>query len=278
MNDDFNVRPLYPGSVVGLRSFTVDDGGKLAGVFVRSEEWTPGENTAKCVAGDWTGSYCGNVDWLSVILNGGSSREPHQVASLNARCGFYAYFDGSNQYANSDRVTGIVEGYGVTTIGNRGFRSSKARILALVAPDGLGGTFSRVRGNYPGVPAYPTVEAALEAHPLTKPEDLGIEPSPPPSYAQGGVVGVIGPWGSMGHVHLTMRVGVADFQKAMERAAAAARKAPAALEALKGITQADTPPDPVAKKKADAEARAEQRARAGLRNVGGIDRRQRRLS
>jgi hypothetical protein len=46
-------------------------------------------------------------------------------------CGFYAYLNGVNDYIGTGRVIGVVEGYGETLIGRRGFRSKKGKILAL---------------------------------------------------------------------------------------------------------------------------------------------------
>lgn len=52
-------------------------------------------------------------------------------------CGFYAYSSNqSNEYYQDGRVLAIVEGYGETMIGTLGFRSRKAKILAL-APSPL---------------------------------------------------------------------------------------------------------------------------------------------
>lgn len=50
---------------------------------------------------------------------------------LGCSCGFYAYYNGYNEYLDSNAIVGIIEGYGETVIGTRGFRSQKARIVAL---------------------------------------------------------------------------------------------------------------------------------------------------
>lgn len=109
----------------------------------------------------------------------------HDLVSLACTCGFYAYFDGSNEYAEDAGtlgITGIVEGYGKAVVGDRGFRAEKARIVALVAPDfnGLGShsaqvllRWQRVAEMY-GVPMYGSAAQAVEAHPLSE----HLSPSP----------------------------------------------------------------------------------------------------
>ncbi|AKU15781.1 hypothetical protein [Luteipulveratus mongoliensis] len=104
----------------------------------------------------------------------------HTVAALDCKCGFYAYFDGSADYYETARDEGValaavIEGYGVCTTGSRGFRASKARIVALIVPpayieDDLR-TSIRVRKvlrNYPDVPVYASDTEAIAAHPLTE--------------------------------------------------------------------------------------------------------------
>jgi hypothetical protein len=94
----------------------------------------------------------------------------HQVATCS--CGFYAYFDEANDYADSTTVTGVIEAYGKVTIGTRGFRAEKARLRALVIPrlrnsdpnrhkgSRLTRTQTqRVRANYPAVPIFDTQSA-----------------------------------------------------------------------------------------------------------------------
>lgn len=67
-------------------------------------------------------------------------KPPHDYATCS--CGFYAYLNGVNDYIQPERVVGVIEGYGETLIGKRGFRASKAKILALapVVPNSV--TFS----------------------------------------------------------------------------------------------------------------------------------------
>lgn len=96
----------------------------------------------------------------------------HSLAGLDCHCGFYAYFDGRNDYKQPSNVAAIIEGFGVCTVGTRGFRASKARLVAIVVPgkNFPEAKFSRVVHNYPDVPLYTSRRKAIEAHPLTAPE------------------------------------------------------------------------------------------------------------
>jgi hypothetical protein len=136
--EEFDGRPLVAGTVVGLRAFRLGTDGWLYGPLY-PHRWTPAENTAKC-------SPAGRMIliWAHTmrvaLAAGGQQAEPqveHTLSGLHCTCGFYAYLDGSQHtYANMpDGLAGIVEGYGTVTIGTRGFRASKARIVALVIPD-----------------------------------------------------------------------------------------------------------------------------------------------
>jgi hypothetical protein len=125
------------GVVRGVRSFLVDELGRLTGVAFK-KVWLPGENQAKC--------YAENRKEF------GDFGE-HMPDCL---CGFYAYYDGSNDYRQSETtITAVVEGYGSTVIGSRGFRCAKARIVALHIPDDVkrSGVVSR---NYAEIPQFDT--------------------------------------------------------------------------------------------------------------------------
>lgn len=60
------------------------------------------------------------------------SVQEHNMAECS--CGFYGFYDGSNDYKSDGTVSAVVEGYGETVIGTRGFRSMKAKIVALHIP------------------------------------------------------------------------------------------------------------------------------------------------
>ena len=59
-----------------------------------------------------------------------SDTRAHDFTSCS--CGFYAYLNGTNDYADH-HIIGVVQGYGETFLGTRGFRSSKAKIVAAYA-------------------------------------------------------------------------------------------------------------------------------------------------
>lgn len=78
------------------------------------------------------------------------------VPDENCRCGFYAYNDPQHpevtSVMNAPTVTGIISGFGRTLIGTKGFRCSKAEIVALLdRGDDL------LFDNYPGVARVSTM-------------------------------------------------------------------------------------------------------------------------
>jgi hypothetical protein len=116
----FDGRPFIAGQIVGLRSWDVLDDGHLEGVAV-AYQWTPGTNHAACRPP----SYMHHL----------ANQEAHEVATVGCICGFYAYTTrDTDQYGHPGRVTGIVAGTGIVTIGDLGFRAQRAEILALVRP------------------------------------------------------------------------------------------------------------------------------------------------
>lgn len=258
---DFADRPFVAGSLTGVRSFRVDDHGRLRGP-VRPAVFKPGENVAQCDVIRFQLAFIsikGGGPFSTQIQDGGlylDTEKKHRPGEMDCTCGYYAYFDnGSNPHHDeSECVYGVIQGYGVTTVGSRGFRAEKAKLLALIDPNkgglkerffrllnrmaapfddpvvgliglmtgamtvitGLvwGGVacasslwylfafllipvgalllylpfraiehdkpiitgramFNKVRRNYPDVPVYPSIKAALKDFPLT--------PPPPPS-------------------------------------------------------------------------------------------------
>jgi hypothetical protein len=94
------------------------------------------------------------------------------------KCGFYGYFDGSDDYHDNGRITAVVEAYGEVIIGTRGFRAMKARILAVrVKPDddGIAGHMARkISNNYKGVAIFDNFDQMIAEFP----PDVSLEPSP----------------------------------------------------------------------------------------------------
>lgn len=280
MSPDFSVRPFAAGTVVGLRSFR--PGREALQGVVRPAPWQAGENLARCYPN-------GRLDEPP------SNDEHHRVAGLDCTCGFYAYFGDANDYSSpmfGGSVTGIIEGYGVVTLGSRGFRAAKARIVALVRPDFLdcGYPDCTCRAPYAAavtamlarydVPIYDTVDQALTAHPTTKPQDVGITPPPArsdrvPTVSYGAAI------------FAPLSVNASAATNAMQALAAALQRSADRIRgyAAGGIVHqrrtavprpSNETADPVAKKKQAAQQAADRRARAGLSNLGGIDRRRRR--
>ena len=124
----FGEHPAIPfafGSLTGLRAFNLREDGCLQGINF-TQHYHEGENLAYCGA-ERTDDDRGSVYHWEPETN-------HHVAVNWCSCGFYAYYNGSNDYWNSYRVTGIVQGYGKCTYGNQGFRAQKLEILAIINP------------------------------------------------------------------------------------------------------------------------------------------------
>lgn len=95
-------------------------------------------------------------------------REQHGHDFGTCSCGFYAYLNGYNEFASMWRITGIIEGYGDTFIGDRGFRSSKARILALSTNSWMDRYAVReLKRRYPDIPIFDSDNQLRRAFPPT---------------------------------------------------------------------------------------------------------------
>lgn len=114
MNPEFTGPELVVGTVRGYRRWDVRNGHLKAVSW--GTKWTAGVNTATC-------------RMPFGRLFGGT----HITAGRGCSCGFYAYFHPKDAFY-SGAVQGVVEGYGRVTLGSKGFRAEKARILGLVAP------------------------------------------------------------------------------------------------------------------------------------------------
>lgn len=141
---NFNKRPFVAGSLTGIRAFRVDADGRLTGV-IHKVRFEAELNTATCLIPPF-------MQMMRTIAqataNSKLPRPEHHVAGVGCSCGFYAYFRGRNSYIGNAQVAGIIQGYGVCTVGNRGFRAEKARLVALVAPSRWGHRLPGVRRGY----------------------------------------------------------------------------------------------------------------------------------
>lgn len=220
---DFSDREFHVGSLVGLRAFSVDSLGRLNGP-AQGGIFKPGVNEAECKVDPYLTAMQTKLWQIEAQMYGlaaveGSrgkkkrrqaelsaaavapreaTKPRHSVAGLGCKCGFYAYFDGMNDYMQTGRVAAVVEGFGLYTLGTRGFRTSKARLVALIEPPmgkaesyyvGMflhSGTtttqrpstsesmtpllWSYIQRNYPDVPVFANQDDALSEFPLYQPE------------------------------------------------------------------------------------------------------------
>jgi len=173
---DGREREFAAGVVTGTRSFDVDKLGRLVGVAFATV-WLPGENLARCMERpDPMQYFTGRQTWRLRE----AERPPHSLAECGH--GFYGYYEGSNDYYEPGRIMAVVEAYGETVIGTRGFRASKARIVALHIPSDISVGIRRlVARNYPEVPLFDSFDAMVAEFP---PDDggEGLSPDSDPDF------------------------------------------------------------------------------------------------
>lgn len=170
------------GVVRGVRAFNVDALGRLRGVSY-SQVWVPGENVAECRRSRsddmWQAAFTYSFTIAGQTIAPVTEKridyeKPH--AMQDCKHGFYAYYDGSNDYHDEVRVSAVIEGYGEAVIGSRGFRCMKARILALHIPETVKPHVARlVARNYPDVPILGSFEQMVSEFP---PDSAGAELTP----------------------------------------------------------------------------------------------------
>lgn len=146
---DFDGYGFVAGSVNGIRSWRVDQLGRLTGVTVR-EVWRPGVNAAEChkdtmrsgnpfvrLGALQAGGYISSPYRLTLHASAGDAiaepAPPQEHDPSSCTCGFYAYFaDQHNPYhEEGGLVRGVVRAYGKTTLGDKGFRAQQSEIVAL---------------------------------------------------------------------------------------------------------------------------------------------------
>lgn len=139
----FSGKEFAVGTAKGARSFRVDSLGRLTGIHFR-QVWVPGENVAECKAD-----------------------HPHAAGAFpDCKCGFYGYYDGSNDYYVEGYVSAVVEGYGEAVMGDKGFRVTKARILALSIDDSVPAKEAHlVRRNYANIPTFDSFHRMIAEFP-----------------------------------------------------------------------------------------------------------------
>jgi hypothetical protein len=211
--EEFTGLGFAPGVVRGVRSFNVDKFGRLTGI-VYPQVWKPGENNASCRADDgpmnygYTMTSAGQIFVRSQLSTPASPPSPSSQSiwarhlglghggfdlpaveepkpkprakhSLDTcKCGFYGYFDGSDDYHDKGKISAVVEAYGEVIIGTRGFRAMKAKIVAVrvrADKDGIAGHMARkISNNYKGVAIFDNFEQMVAEFP----PDVSLEPSP----------------------------------------------------------------------------------------------------
>lgn len=140
------------GSLIGYRLFKVDNWGRLRpGVYDAPYAWRPGENVAECWKRHYETAYSTRPSF---------KRREHRAPAATCDCGFYArtvyerdYFDAAFDLTDPRSVSllGVIEGYGRTEIGTKGFRSEKAKVLALYVPGRKEQYVEQTRLLYPNV-------------------------------------------------------------------------------------------------------------------------------
>lgn len=189
-----------PGTVRGLRWWSVTAYRDTYGLNGMWGLWTPGENVAVCRKQDYGG----------VGLH--YEPAPHEPCS----CGFYAYWrphPSPLQGSSPLIMSGVVEGYGRTLIGGKGFRAQKTRIVALalhprstvlfdsplsdyLTEEDISQLLNELERRYE-VPVYSRQDVMIREHPTT------------PDYAEPetGIVGYDGSWIMHNGSTFTVRTG-----------------------------------------------------------------------
>lgn len=179
--DYFGGYGFAAGVVTGLRNWKIDALGRLTGCVFKNSVWTPGENHAKCLKTNHVGGgYVVTVTAYTIGSLEVPAQRPHSLAECEH--GFYAYYDGSRDYHERGDVTGIIEGYGETIIGTKGFRCMKARIIALKPSGSITvQVVTRLQQLYPDVEFYTDLHKMLAAHP-TDAAGMEYDPTTDPDF------------------------------------------------------------------------------------------------
>jgi len=129
------------GSIMGVRTFGIHKEGLLRGMVFK-QIWRPGENQAVCMKKGTLNVGPDTPESIVRLRKLLGSAGPHVGGHMmNCDCGYYAFYSDVDNYYyqhiqdKSDRFAGIIEGYGITVQGPKGFKSEKGRIVALLLPD-----------------------------------------------------------------------------------------------------------------------------------------------
>ncbi len=159
-----------PGFLVGVRSWRISPDGNLRGIYY-NQDWKVGPNVAACLKH--------NSFYFYGYYGSPHMDEPPPVPPTHTfadcRCGFYGYFDGSNDFYTPGYVTGVIRGYGEVIIGTKGFRAMKADILALHIPPVIKDP-DRIVDAYHEIPQFATFDEMVAAYPCTDPTEEVTKP------------------------------------------------------------------------------------------------------
>lgn len=163
----------WPGALQTAKRF-VPEGTRVFQLYPQWSDWAfSGQGVGFMTIGVHWWSPATNehgVETVPRLLFEAALREDRGHDFGDCSCGFYAYLNGCNEYEWAWSVTGVIEGYGETWIGDRGFRSAKARIIALAAAetDFISAEWvNRVRHRYPSVPIFPDKATLFSEFPTT---------------------------------------------------------------------------------------------------------------
>lgn len=196
---------LAVGSVRGYRAWRVRANGMLTPLVYATAEWDRGaeEHLAACHGSPSVGQVEERPGEDSHLRQGRIAlwRNSHTMESC--RHGFYAYYDPKQAAASAPGhpvVTGVIQGYGETLIGTKGFRCGKARILAInVAPSS--GMWrleppivEAMKTRYP-VPFFDSADHMAREYPATDPVEF--TPTIHEYFDIAKALEGKGPWGSL---------------------------------------------------------------------------------
>lgn len=151
--------------VVGYRQWVMNDDGRLGSIGAPSVTWTPGVNTAVCLAADYDGN--------------------HAAPGHGCDCGLYAYHSyvsdrlGDRGVISTRRhIDGVCRAHGRVESHHQGFRAQYAEVVALAQRDDRHPTLREQQAaDYYAVPLVTAAE--LEAVGLRYGRPLGASLRPP---------------------------------------------------------------------------------------------------
>ena len=163
---EYDATPLIVGTLFGVRHFDWWPNKKRArGPYLYSPSydfaWVDGENTAQCACYKYSFGY----------------EQAGSVASKKHSCGFYAYYDDDHYQFGDRNAIGVIEAWGTVTVGSRGFRASKAKIVAVAIKDWTMDDWFMFEKNYPSAELFDDKDEIFKKFPLSVPPP---EPPPPP--------------------------------------------------------------------------------------------------